>query len=153
MSLEKVRQVKGEKPFRPADLIIYCIIAALVIILFIVFFCIRKDAGIEGVRIYVRDQAVFEYSFEEGEYKILNGCAEVNEDGNLIVKITVEEGFNVVEIDKSARSVRVIESDCRSRDCVFSPPVTDGRGFIYCMPHHLRILPFGYEEDGKTVIM
>lgn len=153
MSLDKVRQVKGERFFRPADLIIYGAIAAAVIILLIVFFAVKKDGGVEGVRIYVRGDAVFEYSFEEDEYKILNSCAEVAEDDKLTVKITVDGGYNVVEIDKAARTAKVTDSDCRSRDCVYSGAIAGINDFIYCMPHHLRILPYGYEGDEKTVIM
>lgn len=153
MSLKKVRQVKKEKFFRPADLILYGAIIAALAILFTALFWTKKDSSPEGVRIYVRDEIVFEYFFAEDRYEILNGCAEVVAGDALTVEINAEGGYNIVEIDKSARTARVVGADCRSRDCVFSPPVSSVNDFIYCMPHHLRILPFGYEEDGKTVIM
>ena len=153
MSLEKVRQVRSGRFFRPADLIIFGIIAAAAIALFILFFAIKKDGGLEGVRIFVRDEVVFEYSFESDEYKVFSSCAEVVNGEKLTVNITTEEGGNLVEIDRAARSVRVVSADCRSRDCVYSPPLTGADGFICCMPHHMRILPFGYKDDGKTVII
>lgn len=153
MSLGKVREVKKDKFFKPADLIIYGLIAAVLIALFTVFFAVKKNESPDGVRIYVRDEAVFEYDFGKDEYRVLNDCARVSDGEKLTVRITADGGYNVVEIDKSARSARVTESDCPSRDCVYSPPVTGSDGFICCMPHHVRIMPFGYGDDKKTVIM
>ena len=107
-----------------------------------------------GIHIYVRDKIVFEYDFEENSYEIIDGCAEITEkSGNvLILKITAENGYNIVRIDGSARSVSVTESDCRSRDCVHTPPITDNGSVIYCSPHFVLIEPFNRTEDG-TIIM
>lgn len=154
MSLKKVEQVKDEKPFRLADLIIYGVIAAVAAVLFIVLFAVEKNgAPLDGVRVYVRDEIVFEYGFDGSGYKILSDCAEVDDGEKLKVKITVDGGYNLIEIDKYARSVSVTESDCRTHDCVYSKAITDGNSVIICLPHHLRIEPYGYKNDGRTVII
>ena len=60
--------------------------------------------------------------------------------------------YNIIEINKSARSVRITESDCSNRkDCVYSPAITNSAGLIVCSPHRLRILPADYEDDGQTL--
>ncbi len=154
MSLKKVEQVKGDKLFRLADLIIYGVIAALAAALFFALFLTRDGGDLRGIRIYVRDKIVFEYDFEENSYEIKDGCAEITEKSGdvLILKITAENGYNIVRIDGSARSVSVTEADCRSRDCVHTPPIADNGSIIYCSPHFLLIEPFNRTEDG-TVIM
>lgn len=92
MSLRKVEQVKGDKLFRLADLIIYGVIAALAAALFFALFLTRDGGDLRGIRIYVRDKIVFEYDFEENSYEIKDGCAEITEKSGdvLILKITAE---------------------------------------------------------------
>lgn len=153
MSLKKTIQVREAKFFRSADLIVYSVIAAIVVLLFIILFFLKDDGALRGIRIYVRNEIVFEYIFEEDKFLLYQDCVEVEDGEKLIVKVGVFDGYNIVEIDKSARTVRVTDADCRTRECVNTPPIT-GRGeMIFCSPHRVSIVPYDYEDDGKTVIM
>lgn len=153
MSLKKVGQVKRDKLFRPADLIIYGLVVAVSAILFAVVFAVRDGKSLNGIRIYVRYEIVFEYDFEEDRYEIFGGGVEVLEGEDFFVKITTPEGFNTVRIDRSARIVTVVDADCRSRDCVHTPEISDNDGLIFCSPHRVLIEPFNRKSDNGTILM
>ena len=152
MSLKKVEEVKSDRGFKPLDLIIYGIIIALVVAVFLAVFMTKKDGGFTGVQVFVRDECVYEYVFGEGG-KVLKDSAveETGEDGLKKITVTGEDGYNVILIDDSARTVRVSEADCKGRDCVYSPEIKDADGVIYCSPHGLKITPTG-RDDGRIIV-
>jgi hypothetical protein len=155
MSLKKVEAVKKEKGFKILDLIVYGIILAVVVVLFIVVFATKNTDALSGVRIYSKGEAVFEYSFETFEYKQLSNSVTVETEeaeGVLTVKIISSDGYNVVRIDKSGK-VKVTDADCRNKDCTYMPEITDNSGIIYCSPHGLRVVPYDFDADDGTVIM
>ena len=152
MSLKKVDEVKVGRFFKLADLIIYGAIAAIVAALFIALFFTRDNGELLGIRIYVRYEAVFEYDFEKDKASVFDGCVDVADGETLVVTISVDGGYNVVRIDKSARSVTVVEADCRTHDCVRTPAIKDNNGIIFCSPHRVRIEPYGSDKDGTFVI-
>lgn len=151
MSLKKVQQVKKDRGFKPADLIVYGLIAALVAALFIAVFATRDTSPLSGVRVYVGAEVVFEYNFSSGEYSAAEGV-EVTHGDVIGVRIEVDGGYNVLEINPSARTAKVTQADCRGQDCVHTPAITDNSGIIYCSPHGVKIVPFGLKGDN-TVIM
>lgn len=159
MSLKKVESVKSEKGFKLPDLIVYGIILLLVAILLITMFATRNTDPFQGVRIYVDKTAVMSYDFNKGSLSGLeviakDGSVEAPENvsGNVFtVKVrTGGDGYNLIEINQSSRSVRVIEANCSSHDCVHTPAIKDNNGIIFCSPHRLRIIPFNFEveDDG-----
>lgn len=156
MSLKKIEQVKTDKGFRIWDLIIYGIVILLVIVLFIAVFTTKDRSPLNGIRIMVVNQTVYEYDFKEGEVSRNNDFVEITEDSDdkLVIKVnTGGNGYNLVEIDKSG-SVKVIEANCSNRrDCVYSAAIKDNSGIISCPPHGLKILPYNFDiDDGKIII-
>ncbi len=152
MSLKKVQQVKEDKGFKKADLIIYGAIILLVAALLIAVFASRDGSPPEGVRVYVGGDVVFEYDFASGEYSVYGEAVTVTEGEALNVRIETAGGYNVLEINKSARTAHITEADCRGQDCVHTPAIKDGSGIIYCSPHGVKVVPFGTSDDS-TVIM
>lgn len=159
MSLKKVESVKSEKGFKLPDLIVYGIILLLVAILLITTFATRNTDPFQGVRVYVDKTAVMSYDFNKDglsglEVIAKDGSVEVPENvsGNVFtVKVrTGGDGYNLIEINRSSRSVRVVEANCSSHDCVHTPAIKDNNGIIFCSPHRLRIIPFNFEveDDG-----
>ncbi len=155
MSLKKVEQVKKDRCFKLADLIIYGVVILLAAALFIAFFAVRDDSPLRGVRIRVDNAAVYEYSFADGSGGALteDGTVSVEENGGIIeVTVRAYGGYNVIVIDVAARTARVREADCPGGDCVYtelnrteissnnSPPV-------YCPPHRLVVEPLGYSPS------
>ena len=162
MSLKKVESVKSDKGFKLADLIIYGAIILLVAALFIAVFATRNTDPFQGVKVYVNQQAVLSYDFNKGGLKGLevtakDGSVEVPEGvvGDIFtVKVRVgEEGYNIIRIDQSARSVKIIEANCGTRDCVHTRAIENNNGIIFCSPHRLRIIPFDFEveDDGGNI--
>ena len=160
MSLKKVEAVKTEKGFKLPDLIVYGIILLLVAALLIAIFATRNSDSFQGVQVYVNNTAVMSYNFNKDDLKIIvdDGSVEVPErenDSVFTVKVSTGDGYNIVEIDRSARTVRVIEANCSSHDCVYTPAIKDNNGIIFCSPHRLRIIPFNFEveDDGGNRII
>lgn len=149
MSLKKVEAVKKDKGFKIFDLIVYGVIIALAVILFVVVFTTKDTSALSGVRIYSKGEAVFEYNFGTFEYKKLSDSVtvEVEEaDGAVTVKVITSDGYNTIRIDKSGK-VKVTEADCKNKDCMYIPEITDNSGIIYCSPHGLRVVPYNFDPD------
>lgn len=161
MSLKKVESVKKEKGFKLPDLIIYGAIFLLVAALFIAVFATRNTDPFQGVQVFVNNTAVMYYDFDKGELKILakDGSVQAPDgdtDSVFTVKVSAgEEGYNVIEIDRTARSVGIIEANCGTRDCVHTPSINNNNGIIFCSPHKLRIIPFNFEveDDGGNILI
>lgn len=155
MSLKKVAQAKEDKGFTKADLVVYAVLAVLIAVVFLVVFISRDGSPMTGVCIYVKYDAVFSCDFTNGSYEILDDCVSVEEGegGVLLVRVEAGGGFNLVEIDRNAPSVKVTEADCGRLDCVYTSAIVDNSGIIYCSPHGLRILPYDavFEDDGTIL--
>lgn len=155
MSLKKVKSVKDDKGFKIWDILVYGLVVALIAALFTVIFFTSDTSPLTGIRIYTTGAAVFEYNFEKSEYKQLseNVTFEITDsDGILTVKISDGDGFNTVRIDKSGK-VKVVDADCHNKDCMYLPEITNNSKSIICIPHGLRIVPYGFEEDDGNIII
>lgn len=154
MSLKKVGEVKSDKGFKIWDLLIYGIIIVLAAVIFIVVFLTENNDPLTGVKIFVGSEKVFDYNFEKREYECGKGCEILRDDqGELELKITEDgKGYNIVLINKGGY-VDVTDADCRSLDCVYSPKIEKSGDAIYCWPHGLRIIPYGYDSDNGNFNM
>ena len=152
MSLKKVDEVKADKGFKIWDLVIYGAIAALVVALFIALFETRDSSPLKGIQISVKGEVVYEYDFEKGEVSRADCVQTQSEEGSLItLRVEAGGGYNIIEVNKNGW-VRVTDADCSSKDCVYTPKITDSGGIIYCHPHALRIIPYDYDIDNGTLI-
>ena len=151
MSLRKIEQVKAGKVFRIWDLIAYGAILALVAVLFIILFTTGDHSPLTGVRIYVKGEVAFEYEFENAP-KTLSESVEVNEDSKGIT-VTVRAGndYNVVYIDKSAKTAKMKDANCNGKDCLYFPKMNNNSKFIYCSPHGVKIEPLYRDLDSPDI--
>lgn len=154
MSLKKVGEVKADKGFKIWDLVIYGVIILLTAALFIVVFLTRDDSPLKGIKIYVGNEVVFDYNFEEGKYTSSESAEVISEtEEELTVKITTGgNGYNTVMIKKEG-SVKVTEANCRTKDCVYTAEIENNGGAIYCRSHGLKIIPYGYDSDDGNLNM
>lgn len=160
MSLKKVESVKSEKGFKLPDLIVYGAIILLVTALFIAVFATRNTEPFQGVQVYVNNTAVMSYDFNKDELKIIAKDGSVqpeNVEGSVFtVKVSVgEERYNIIEIDRTTRSVSIVQANCGSHDCVHTPAIKNNNGIIFCSPHRLRIVPFDFEveDNGGNILI
>lgn len=160
MSLKKVEQVKADRGFKIWDILIYGVIIALVVALFIVVFAVKDTSPVKGVKFKYVNEIIYEYDFEKGEVSRNERYVELTEESGekIILKVNLANGdFNDVEINKSG-SVRIINANCPKKDCVygntfFNSEITDNSGYIHCLPHNFQILPYGYDIDDGNVIL
>ena len=153
MSLKKVYELKKDKGFKLFDLIIYGGVVVLAAALLLSVFLTRNDDPLTGVRVYVAGTVVFTYEFD-GELTGRSESVEVAEDGRgITLTVHTDGGYNVIYIDKTARTVKVTDADCRGKQCMYFAAIDDNNGLIYCNPHSLRIEPFYRNLDTPDIIM
>ncbi len=156
MSLKKIEQVKKDKGFKIFDLIIYGVIALTVAVLFIVIFATRNSDPLTGIKVYVNSELVFEYEFDvtaSADDGIKSAIVQAEEESG-IIKVTVTDGDekNVFEIDKKQKTVKMVEANCKGKQCLYFPVMNDNSDFIYCSPHRVRIEPFITRDDGLIIM-
>ena len=152
MSLKKIEQVKNDKWFSPFDLIIYGSIIILVVVLFIVIFTTRDTNPLSGVRIYSSAEVVFEYEFGQ-EAVCGNGAEMLEDDKGITVTIRTKGGVNVVYIDKTKKTVKMKEADCRGGQCLDFPAMSNNSNFIVCSSHGIKIEPYATDLDDPNIII
>ena len=145
--------IKNSKPFQLPDLLIYLLAAVMIFSLFLC--CNTCNAGaVETMSVSRGGETLFSYDFSAGSYRIYSDEVSVREEnGVLLVTIaTGEEGFNVVEIDRTERAFFVKDANCSARkDCVHSPAVKKAGQSAVCAPHSLVFKADGGEIDRPVV--
>lgn len=148
MSLKKTQQVRADRGFKIFDLIIYCLVIVIAATLFLVVFFTKDTSKLKGIKIYHLNEVVFDYNFESKEYKKTDKTQVIFEDSEIIrIKITVKNAYNEVEIKRSGE-VKMLEANCRTKDCIYTPKITNNSGSIFCQSHTLKILPYSYSIDN-----
>ncbi|MCD8295230.1 MAG: NusG domain II-containing protein [Clostridia bacterium] len=154
--IKQIDHIKKDKGFRVWDLVVYAVIAVIIVAIFCAVFFTRDTSSLEGVEIYLRNELVFDISFEDSSYNVYSDAVSVEEETSSSITLRIASGsaYNVVEIDLSGPSVSVTEANCRSRDCVYTSAITDNNGIIYCSPHSLKIIPADYtaNDNGNITI-
>ena len=154
MSREKLQQTKRAAWFKGWDILIYALILLLLFALFLFFVIFPEREQLSGVEIFVKNERVFFCEFEEGSYTIEDTSrVRVEENGGLLlVTVTTEKGFNIIEIDTKARRADMTDADCSwSRDCVHMPAIENTASApVSCIPHGVVVMPVGgdREPDG-----
>ena len=145
--MNRIRLIREKRPFAAGDLIVYCLLAALIIALFVLFLH-RESGESAGVRVEVRGEEVYRYEFGVGG-RASEG-ADVSEevrDGVLYVRIGTQNGYNLLCIDEEARTVSMADADCsRRKDCTQMRAIGNGGEAIVCIPHSLRVVPLEGES-------
>lgn len=153
MSLKKVEEVKKDRGFKPFDLIIYGVVLIIVATLFISIFATRNKDPLTGVKISVAAEVVFEYEFG-GEVPKDTDRVKVEEDdkGITVTVHTDDGGTNTVYIDKTAKTAKMTEANCRGRQCLYFAAIKSNSTVIYCNPHRLKIEPLYRDIDNPNII-
>lgn len=150
MSLKKIEQVKKDRGFKIFDLIIYGAVVLAVAVLFIVLFATRDDSKLDGIKISVRAEVVFEYEF--GSQPKYADWLEVSEDSDgITVTIQTDDGKNVVFIDKNKNTAKMTEADCKGKECMYFEAMQDNSDFIYCSPHGVKVEPLHRDLDNPLI--
>lgn len=162
MSLKKIEQIKGGKPFKIWDVIIYAAVLVIVAALFITLYFMRSRGELMGISVIYNGIEIFTYDFGEDKYEIMDEShiVIISESGEaLYLRFVVnsddtENDYNDIYIDKTAPSVSVTEADCSShKDCCYMSAITDDSMEIYCTPHKLRVTAANFKPSGTDIIL
>lgn len=137
--------IKTSKPFRKFDLCLYISVSVMILVLFLCYNPFGKDKAVSQIEISLNGELIYVYDFSLSESTLTSEAITEEKDGDFCrVKVTAENGFNLIEIDVSSRTARVIDADCSSRkDCVHTKAVRSGGDVIVCVPHKLVVTAVG----------
>ena len=130
-------------PFYRQDVILYAIITALIVGLFLFFVIIPKSDKPQGFSVSVDNELVFTFDFSKEEITLNKELNKIvhDKENNTITVYTSNQSFNKLLYDTDSLTVKIIESNCPNHDCVDFFEISSGNGVIYCLPHGLKILP------------
>ena len=151
MGLKKIEQVKKDRGFKLFDIIIYGTVILIVVVLFIVLFTTRDTGTMTGVKISLRAKIIFEYEFG-GTYDFDENFVTIEDDKDGITVVIVDgNDRNVAYIDKTENSVKMIEANCKGKECMYFEAMKDNSDFIYCSPHGVKIEPLNKDLDDPVI--
>lgn len=156
MSFNKIEQVRKTKYFKPWDILLYGIIALVIAALFLTVFLSSDKTSANGFTIRQGERVVFTYYFDTDryEYTLTDGIVAVNSEDKSSLYLTVytqdKSGFNNIKVDKTNKSVAVVDANCSlfRKDCVHTPALKDGSAIISCLPHNMYIEPLIKRVDN-----
>ncbi len=141
--------IKTRKPFVKRDVFVYVSILLLVACLFI-FFILFNNASSQGFKVEIREKTILSHVYGK-DFSITNEFKDsvvIERDGdNYTVKILTENGYNLLFVNESEKSVKMKDGDCPSKNCVHMQAITNA-GAIYCAPRELKVTPL---QDSEFV--
>lgn len=146
-----VERVKKSKPFYLKDIAVYSAVAIIVLILFMAFVIIPRinasTNGTAGFSVEVDGKTVVTHDYTSHDFVIDKDFLDLVEiedctEGYLVTIYLSQEkdGFNQLLVNKTEKTVKMLDSDCRSKQCTYLHEVSDN-GIIYCAPRKLKITP------------
>ncbi len=134
--------------FKKLDVLLYFLLVVLIAGLMIGLLNSKKPAT-EGFKVTYANETALIFNFSQNDYSIGVGfdIHVSNEGDEWVFTVSLQEGFNKIKVNVKNKTVSVIDADCSfSKDCVYSAPISNGKGVIICAPHNLMVLPISETE-------
>ena len=153
---KQVLELKNQKQFRLADVILYAVIVAFVVGLFFAF-SKKTDLDFVGVDAQFDSKVIMTYRFDSDALNVDGDWQDkvtVARDGEIIrVKFNFGDEYNVLEIDRAKKCAKMIAADCsHHKECFNEFPAIDSADkFTICVPHKLQIRGVG-ESKGEVSV-
>ena len=144
------RDVRKQKFFRPADVIVYAVTAACVLALFLGFVVFRQQSDLERVEIYRGADIVYVFDMASETGEIAEGhegdVSVRTEGGVTYVTVYTDGHYNVVALDREG--AKMTDADCsNTKECVNNfPKITSGDSVIICDVTHVKVVGSGGGE-------
>ena len=149
MSLKKVKQVRADRGFKIWDLIVYAVLIALIVALFIAFVFTRDSSPITSISVLSgfgdEQRTVCTYNFVTDTLTVLDSSvitrnSRTDEGIELVFHGQNEGEYNTVYINKTECSVSVTSANCPALDCVHTAAITNNSSLpIICATHAMII--------------
>lgn len=144
-------RLKNSKPFCFWDTAVYISIGLLVFVLFLAFVILPRTNKTVNIGFMIeiggKTAVTYEYGSDtfnvEQDYLSIIETAKSDNGYTLTVYTSSNKlGFNKIFIDETNKTVKMVESDCKSKQCTYLHEI-NGSGIIYCAPRQLKITPLG----------
>lgn len=149
-------RVKKGGVFSPFDLVVYAVLAALIVVLFLIT-AFSGGNNAAGVTATVEGECVYTYTFGKGG-SIAGGKENFVTEEKTPTGVTVTfsfegGGYNVLVIDEQKKEAFVSDANCSFKsDCAHMPSITEKGGVIVCVPHALIVQATGDSPDWKPSV-
>lgn len=145
MSVDKIKRYKENRIFRPCDIIIYALIAAVVFAMFLVVYFMNKESGeIKGLQIKYKNEVIARFLYSDCElhqskgYENMTSLTNSDEGYTIAIKVT-ENAENILFIRKDFSLAEMLRANCSSdKDCTYMR-IKNPLDSIVCIPHDLVI--------------
>ena len=151
----KTKNLKKQKYFKKADLVLYALVGVVVLSLFLSFVVFRPTQDLKFVNVYHQNNLVYQYDVSQGKGAIVDESylqyVKVDKVGEkTVVAIDYDNHKNVIEIEKN--SAKMVEANCsKTKECVNSfSPITNGNQTILCDVSHIKIVGIA---EGESLIL
>ncbi len=147
--MEKNGSPKLRSIFVKQDIVVYAILLAAIIFLFLTFFIFSDKKTAEGFTASVNGKTVLTYYYDDKAVISDDTSVEIQIDDNKIYIFFDKEKkvFNELTVDTNKRTVKVTDSSCSvTKDCTLVPAIGNN-GAIYCAPHKLKISVLNEKEN------
>ena len=147
----KIDRLKNSKPFHFGDVIIYSLIILTVLTLFAVFIFFPRannsSKSPSGFIVENNGKTIISHLYGSDKFEVDDKFlsltkTEETEYGFLITIYSNQDKteFNVLKVNENKKTVKMVESNCRSKQCTYLHEVGEN-GIIYCAPRNLKITP------------
>lgn len=155
MAIKRIVQVKERKPFALWDILVYALLAAFVVLLFVIFVFTGNRSAMTGIAVTYYERRIYSYSFQEGEFIALgweNRIQTEREGDILLITIYQEdekEHYNRIRLDLENKSAKMQDTNCsRGKDCLYFNEIRQANDVaIVCLPHRLVVQALNAVED------
>ena len=144
ISCASALDIKQRNIFEKRDVFIYAIVAIFIFVLFFSFIIFPNTQASSGFKASIDNQLAFTYFSSTKKISVESQFKDKltikNSSNGITITIAFDSDKNVIFIDTINNSIKMIESNCPSQNCVHMKAVSDN-GFIFCAPRNIMITP------------
>lgn len=161
MNNSVLESVKKSKFFKPFDIVIYSLVLVIILCFFLIFVVFKSDNNVLGFKVNIDNQDVIYFEYEKGidgftfehNYSTLTQTKKI--ENSIEVKIFTNEqktAFNLLQIDLENKCVKMLDSNCKNKDCTHFKGISSDSGSIICVPHNLIVSAIT-EKPNKDIVI
>lgn len=144
-----ISDFKKSKFFYLRDVFVYLFLAVFVFILFLCFVIIPssnndKSNGFiveyDGKTIITHYYGTEDFDIDVSFINLVDTTKTETGFHLTIYTSTNRDGYNLLAVNESEKSIKMLDSDCRSKQCTYLHEI-GSNGIIYCAPRLLKISP------------
>ncbi len=140
-------EIHKRKAFVKRDIFVYIFLVVLIASLFLFLIVFNKDSSL-GFKVSIDNKTILTHVYGEDfniDENYLDDIKIERTDDGYLIKISSKDGYNILLVNEQNKSVKMQDSDCPSKNCVYMNAITNA-GAIYCAPRAIKISPLADTE-------